>query len=318
MEGLTCEPLHAEQTANETHIKEEKTEDTKWQQDGQEDELLQETYDVNLPHGYPGNNTGNTGEQKADTRRQQGVLIKEICGVNCTTPEEGVSPHLHVQEKDVSNAETFGVNCTGSEEEILPQTAVQSHTTQEVSHVAKHTYICWKCGYRAEQRDLIFKHMREQHTEGKAFKCDQCDYSAAQKSQVDQHAMLKHSGEKPYKCGKCGFRTAIKKGQLDIHVMTRHTGEKPYMCGECGYRTAHMSVLSQHKRIHTGEKPYLCEECGYTTNKSWNLTLHKRKHAGEKPANVTFDWRKHRLNQRSTTYKKTADDKACKQIDESV
>ncbi|XP_035664120.1 uncharacterized protein LOC118407708 [Branchiostoma floridae] len=67
--------LHAEQTANETHIKEEPTGDTGWQQDGQENMQCQETYSGDQetygyqPNGHPWSEIYNSWEQTTDTGR---------------------------------------------------------------------------------------------------------------------------------------------------------------------------------------------------------------------------------------------------------
>ncbi|KAI8491058.1 hypothetical protein Bbelb_310990 [Branchiostoma belcheri] len=312
-----------EQAANETNIKEEKTEDTGWQQEEQEgvretkevenQNLVinplgetyskdQETYGVNLRlTRYPLNVTHNSGEQTAGTGRQQGVLSEETCEVKLPTGCLRNEVHIKEEKEDSEwqQGDDFKVNDTGPDQEVSPQTTLQSSTIQEGSHVAEHTFICWKCGYRAAERSLMFKHMR-QHSGGKPYKCDQCDYSAAQKSQVDDHVLrnipcdyctavrsnlkshtAKHTGEKPYRCGECGYRTAFKSG-LSRHLKT-HTGAKPFKCDQCDYSAAQKGRLDEHVITkHTDEKPHICEECGYRTAFSAALSRHKKTHLIEK------------------------------------
>ncbi|XP_078581057.1 uncharacterized protein LOC144864646 [Branchiostoma floridae x Branchiostoma japonicum] len=90
-----------EQTADETHIKEEETGDTGWQQDGQENVLCQETYSgdqetydyfcSNQPTRQARNETYNSLEQTTDTGRQQkeerAVPNEETCGVKAEMEE---------------------------------------------------------------------------------------------------------------------------------------------------------------------------------------------------------------------------------------
>ncbi|XP_078689846.1 uncharacterized protein LOC144921090 [Branchiostoma floridae x Branchiostoma belcheri] len=293
MDELTCGPPvkepQAEQAANETNIKEEKTEDTGWQQEEQEDVRWretyskdQETYGVNLRlTRYPLSVTHTGGEQTAGTGRQQGVLSQETCEVKLPTEHLRNDVHIKEEKEDTEwQGDEFKVNYTEQDQEVLPQTTLKSSTIHEGSHVAEHTFICWKCGYRAAERSLMFKHMR-QHSGGKPYKCDQCDYSAAQKSQVDDHVLRKHTGEKPHMCGECGFRTA-HKAYLTMH-MRQHTGDKPYKCDQCDYCTAVRSNLKSHKAKHTGEKPYRCGECGYRTAFKSGLSRHLKTHTGAKP-----------------------------------
>ncbi|CAH1241010.1 ANK2 [Branchiostoma lanceolatum] len=105
--------LHAEQTANETHVKKEETGDTRWQQDGQENVLCQETYSENqdtydyfgatLPTGHPWSE--NSWEQITDTGRQQD------------------------EEKDVPNHETGDSSCELSTSELCA-----GHPGKEIDH----------------------------------------------------------------------------------------------------------------------------------------------------------------------------------------
>ncbi|XP_066268423.1 zinc finger protein 93-like [Branchiostoma lanceolatum] len=259
MDELTCGPpgLCSEQTVKQIHIKEEETGDTGWEQN-EEQHVCQEMYSedqesyavshVAVPTRHPGNETYNStsGEQTTDTDWLD-VLSEETYGVNCTQPEEGVSSHLHVQactrhvgvnntteqttdtdrqqdkKRAIPNNETSGVNYTGSAKEVL----IQGHTIQEGSHVAGHTYICFKCGYRAAERKLIYEHMRK-HADEKNYKCDHCDYSSAEKY-VDQHVMVKHAGEKPYICDDDGCK--MNDGQHLTQHKTACKGEKrPFDC----------------------------------------------------------------------------------------
>ncbi|KAI8491052.1 hypothetical protein Bbelb_310930 [Branchiostoma belcheri] len=290
-----------------THIKEEKTEDTEWQLDIE---------DVNKTQTKDIKDTGWQPDKQEDMQRQQAYSEKQETHLPTWYP---VNNTYNIGEQA---ADTSVVECPRSDKEVLPQTTVQSSTVQGDSHMAEHTFICWKCGYRAAERSLMYKHMT-QHTGEKPYKCDQCDYSAEQKSQVDQHVMANHTGDKSYMCGDCGYRTAFSAVMLschatsglkrthtgekvtgeqlsfkcdhcdfsapgrrdrDQHVMQKHTGEKPYMCGECGYRTAVKSHLSRHMKIHTGEKPYKCDQCDYSAAQKYQVDQHvTRKHTGEKP-----------------------------------
>ncbi|XP_078597288.1 uncharacterized protein LOC144873616 [Branchiostoma floridae x Branchiostoma japonicum] len=252
------EQHQAEQTTNETHIKEE-TGDTGWQQDGQENVLYQETYNENQeiydyfgatqPYVIRRNDTCISWEQTTGTKRQQ-----EMHDVNFPPPDTTSTSQVQESKGDFER------------------------------HAFKHTgekpYMCRECGYRTAKKFNFSQHIRI-HTGERPYKCVQCEYSATQKQNLKQHRLYKHSRERPYKCGHCDYSTA-DKSTLDKHLR-KHTGEKPYMCGECGFRTTRKSVLNVHARMHTGEKPYKCDQCDFSAAAKGNLDQHVATHTGERP-----------------------------------
>ncbi|XP_078581293.1 uncharacterized protein LOC144864809 [Branchiostoma floridae x Branchiostoma japonicum] len=295
------------QTANETHIKEEPTGDTGWQQDEQGNVLCletysedQETYNYNETKltGYPWSETYNSWEQTTDTGRQQDeettVPNDKTCGGVRAEMEESSCGFFSVGEhpgkemghsgqpgKESDSRETQTTDMGLQQETCdvnFPQldntstSQVQESIGDMGRHVVKQTgekpYMCGDCGYGTAKKSHLSQHMRT-HTGEKPYKCDQCDYSASGKSALNQH-LAKHTGEKPYMCGECGYRTAYKS-DLSKH-MRIHTGEKPYNCDQCDYSAAGKSALNQHLAKHTGEKPYMCGECGYRTAYKYDLS----------------------------------------------
>ncbi|XP_035664055.1 zinc finger protein 2-like [Branchiostoma floridae] len=192
--------LNAEQTANETHIKEEPTGDTGWQQDGQENVLCQETYSEDQETykyhnetkltGCPWNKTYNSWEQTTDTGRQQDeettVPNDETCGGVRAEIKESSCGFFSVGEhpgKDMEHSGQPGKESDSRETQTtdmglqqetcdvnFPQpdntstSQVQESTGSMVRHVVKNTgdktYMCGECGYRTDRKSYLSKHMR--------------------------------------------------------------------------------------------------------------------------------------------------------------
>ncbi|XP_035678034.1 zinc finger protein 678-like [Branchiostoma floridae] len=177
------EQHQAEQTTNETHIKEE-TGDTGWQQDEQENVLYQETYNENQeiydyfgatqPYVIRRNDTCISWEQTTGTKRQQ-----EMHDVNFPPPDNTSTSQVQESKGDFER------------------------------HAFKHTgekpYMCRECGYRTAKKFNFSQHIRI-HTGERPYKCDQCEYSATQKQNLKQHRLYKH--------------TAVEKGPTSVAIVT--------------------------------------------------------------------------------------------------
>ncbi|KAI8493369.1 hypothetical protein Bbelb_287660 [Branchiostoma belcheri] len=68
------------------------------------------------------------------------------------------------------------VDCNSKTSNAKDQAAAQVN----LNNAGEKPYMCGECGYRADCKSHLSRHMRT-HTGEKPYKCDQCDYSAAQK-----------------------------------------------------------------------------------------------------------------------------------------
>ncbi|XP_035664122.1 zinc finger and SCAN domain-containing protein 2-like [Branchiostoma floridae] len=256
MADFTCvspvKELHVEQTLNETHIKEEPTGDTGWQQDGQENVLCQKTYSEDQETynyqnetkltGYPWSENYNSWEQIKDTGRQQD------------------------EETTVPNDETCGGVRAEMEESSCGFFSVGEHPGKEMGH----------SGQPGKESDS-----RETQTTDMGLQQETCDVKFPQPdntstSQVQEsrgsigRLVVKHTVEKPYMCGKS------RKSNFNRHITEKHSDEKPYMCEECGYFTANRTLTSIDTYENTSEKPFMCGECGYRVAHKSTLSVHMK------------------------------------------
>lgn len=171
-------------------------------------------------------------------------------------------------------------------------------------------YECYICKYKGKRLSptIILEHMRNRHSDVKAFDCIYCPFQARVKFSMENHMRI-HRGEFPVRCTICqrGFRcqatlnehmrtfaheeadrhkcnicgkTYLNKRNLTLHLRM-HVGEKLHYCKLCPARFASKGHLKSHHSSHTGERPYACNICSKTYSQRGHLNYHMRVH-GEK------------------------------------
>ena len=136
---------------------------------------------------------------------------------------------------------------------------------------------CDLCDYLTDEKYLLSRHVKNVHSEIKAFVCDKCDFKTTYKYGLKKHEKVVHNDYKPHKCTypNCSFKGTANKANLDIHIRAVHLKIKDHVCDICGYATVDKHTLLSHKKgVHDGIKDLICSTCGYVTSYAKALQRH--------------------------------------------
>lgn len=146
----------------------------------------------------------------------------------------------------------------------------------------KTSHACTECGFAADYKSKLERHIKAVHEKVKDFSCQLCNYTASQKSNIKLHMKQKHNNEKNYNCGECGYKSAMKE-TLERHkkVHNKDNKEGYQQCPACLYTALQGADIKKHARsVHLNLKDKACKECSYATSRMGNLKEHiRRKHA---------------------------------------
>jgi hypothetical protein len=136
---------------------------------------------------------------------------------------------------------------------------------------------CDLCDYLTDEKYLLSRHVKNVHSEIKAFVCAKCDFKTTYKYGLKKHEKVVHNDYKPHKCTypSCSFKGTANKANLDIHIRAVHLKIKDHVCDICGYATVDKHTLLSHKKgVHDGIKDLICSTCGYVTSYAKALQRH--------------------------------------------
>ena len=140
--------------------------------------------------------------------------------------------------------------------------------TRETHQKVRFCDICGK-GISAFQLGI---HMRR-HTGEKPHKCNYCDYRAVEKGIVNKHIKEVHAMEKHF-CDLCG-KNYKSKNSLRDHLKT-HSDTPPFSCKECGRGFKHRQNLRRHLAVIHKLK-HTCNICKAGEFSASELREHRQK-----------------------------------------
>ena len=140
--------------------------------------------------------------------------------------------------------------------------------TRDTHQKVRFCDICGK-GISAFQLGI---HMRR-HTGEKPHKCSYCDYRAVEKGIVNKHIKEVHAMEKHF-CDLCG-KNYKSKNSLRDHLKT-HSDIPPFQCKECGRGFKHRQNLRRHLAVIHKLK-HTCNICKVGEFSASELREHRQK-----------------------------------------
>ena len=140
--------------------------------------------------------------------------------------------------------------------------------TRDTHQKVRFCDICGK-GISAFQLGI---HMRR-HTGEKPHKCSYCDYRAVEKGIVNKHIKEVHAMEKHF-CDLCG-KNYKSKNSLRDHLKT-HSEIPPFQCKECGRGFKHRQNLRRHLAVIHKLK-HTCNICKVGEFSASELREHRQK-----------------------------------------
>jgi KRAB domain-containing zinc finger protein len=140
--------------------------------------------------------------------------------------------------------------------------------TRDTHQKVRFCDICGK-GISAFQLGI---HMRR-HTGEKPHKCSYCDYRAVEKGIVNKHIKEVHAMEKHF-CDLCG-KNYKSKNSLRDHLKT-HSEVPPFQCKECGRGFKHRQNLRRHLAVIHKLK-HTCNICKVGEFSASELREHRQK-----------------------------------------
>ena len=140
--------------------------------------------------------------------------------------------------------------------------------TRDTHQKVRFCDICGK-GISAFQLGI---HMRR-HTGEKPHKCSYCDYRAVEKGIVNKHIKEVHAMEKHF-CDLCG-KNYKSKNSLRDHLKT-HSDIPPFQCKECGRGFKHRQNLRRHLAVIHKLK-HTCNICKLGEFSASELREHRQK-----------------------------------------
>lgn len=154
-------------------------------------------------------------------------------------------------------------------------------------HKNKWDFMCSKCGYGTNSKEIFDEHLQKAGDNHSTFKCDACDKSYASQQNLDKHSQLYHVTHRCKSCNKeYGSRNNLlrhiqrshgkqkvrnipceqcakmfyTKWQLKVH-MNFHINKK-HECSHCDYSTVYPQALKTHLKIHSKQYSCMCDLCG--------------------------------------------------------
>ena len=182
--------------------------------------------------------------------------------------------------------------CSLCSKAFYSSTSLNGHLNAQ--HTTESVYSCGKCSYLTPYSGNMSRHMREKHGVGpmEIFECEMCGYRANQRCTIRKHMMNVHAGaEKQFKCDKpgCNYETNFSsdlKRHLLVHAEDIQS-HFPFACSfpDCDFRRKTNAERVQHGLQHETCKFQLtckiCSKSGYPDEVS--LRFHSFRYHDQRP-----------------------------------
>ncbi|XP_033231812.1 zinc finger protein 676-like [Belonocnema kinseyi] len=141
-------------------------------------------------------------------------------------------------------------------------------------------FICDSCGYKANQKVHLAKHIHSLHFVAPKTKhyCDKCSRSYNWVGDLNRHKRLFHGTVKPkFVCNYCGL-VMHKKSSLLKHIASLHAKalKTRHFCDKCSRSYNRLCDLTRHKSVNHAKvkSQFICDYCGLKTSMKSSLSRH--------------------------------------------
>ena len=161
----------------------------------------------------------------------------------------------------------------------------ESLTVHMMSHTGQYPHVCDVCG-KGFAHAWALKNHKTKHTGEKPFQCSICESTFRTTEQRYKHMRQEHSDKRAYSCQHCS-RKFTSFTFLETHFRRIHRNEtnQPWICSLCDMKCNQFWDYKDHfERVHSDKQCFTCQTCGKAFNRKVHFLAHQETHAKEKTA----------------------------------